>query len=63
MVGRIMRDKEQSKHLTRDQCFWPVMTMPARNGHVGSMAEALEKVRELASDSWGHEPNGWPIGG
>ncbi|MFN4062321.1 MAG: hypothetical protein ACK4IA_16430 [Paracoccus hibiscisoli] len=60
VVGRVMRDEQQSSRLNRDQWSWSVVTMPARNGWSDTMAEALEKVRELASDSWGHEPHGWP---
>lgn len=51
VVGRVMRDDQQSSRLNRDQWSWSVVTMPARNGWSDTMAEALEKVRELASDN------------
>ncbi|TJZ76871.1 hypothetical protein [Paracoccus hibiscisoli] len=58
IVGRVMRDDQQTSRANRDQWSRSVINMLARNGLV---AEALEKVRELATDDWGHNPHGWPV--
>lgn len=60
MVGRVVRDEPETSGVATDQWMWSVITMPAWNGWATSMDEALERVRDLASDNWGHEPHGWP---
>lgn len=60
VVGRVMRDTQQRSRVGREQWMWNVLTMPAHNGWADTLEEALEQVRELASDRWGHKPHGWP---
>jgi hypothetical protein len=60
VVGRVMRDDQQSSRLSRLQWAWSVVTMPSKNGFSDSMEGALEEVRARASDKWGHKPHGWP---
>lgn len=60
VVGRVMRDKQQSSRLSRPQWAWSVVTMPSKNGYSESMEAALEEVRAHPSGKWGHKPYGWP---
>ena len=60
VVGRVMRDDQQSSRQSRPQWAWSVVTMPSKNGWSDSMEAALEEVRARASDKWGHKPHGWP---
>ena len=35
---------------------WSIITLPASSGYVATREEALEKVKEGASDRWAHPP-------
>lgn len=63
MVGRVMLDAQQTSRQGCPQWMWTVITMPARSGTVATLEVALEKVRQLSSHLWAHQPHGWPIEG
>ncbi|SCY61155.1 hypothetical protein [Paracoccus tibetensis] len=60
MVGRVYYDDLRLSTSGAGIWEWSVITMPAHSGLASSLEEALEKVRELATADWGHEPHGWP---
>lgn len=61
VVGRVEKDEAQTSRKGSEQWWWSVLTMPAQGGWASSLEEAQERVRDLASEKWGHRPHGWPV--
>lgn len=56
VVGRVYWDRSQHGS---QKWRWAVLTLPAYRGYTETLEEGLEKVRDHASDKWGHQPYGW----
>lgn len=57
VVGRTFWDRNQSGR--ERPWLWAVITTPTRKGFSATMEEALEHIREAASDDFGIVPYTW----